>query len=65
MSGAVPRFGEVMDNIFDSNFFKATFIESKADSICEGKFTESLKVNEDSVKFDTGDKNDINTGAAV
>ena len=58
MSGAVPCFGDVMADIFDSNFEKVTL------NIWE-KFTDIIKVNEDWVKVATEEKNVINNDEAA
>ena len=65
MSGAVPRFGDIMDDIFDSIFEEVTFFYSESDSIFEKNFTDAFKVNDDYVKVATDDKNVINYGASA
>ena len=65
MSRAVPCFGDIMANIFDSSFKKVKFVESETESIFEKKITDAFKVNEDCVKVATEEKNFINHGAAA
>ena len=65
MSGEVPRFGDIMDDIFDSIFEEVTFFYSESDSIFEKNFTDAFKVNEDYVKVATEYKNVINYGASA
>ena len=65
MSGAVPRFGDITADIFNSSFEKVTFFESEADSIFEKNFTDAFKVNGDCVNVAIEEKNVINNGAAA
>ena len=65
MSGAVPLFGDIMVNIFESSFEKVTFVKSKADSIFEKHFTDAIKSNAYCIKVATEKKNVINIGAAT
>ena len=62
MSGAVPCFGDIIADIFDSIFEKVAFVGYEADSISEKNFADAFKVNEDCVKVDTLEKNVINYG---
>ena len=65
MIGAVPLFGYLMADTFDSSFEKVTCVESESDLIIEKNITDTFKVNEHFVKVSTEEKKAINDGAAA
>ena len=64
MIGAVPLFGYVMADTFDSSFEKVTCVESESDLIIEKNITDTFKVNEHFVKVSTEEKNVIRNAVA-